>query len=256
MRNGLFVTGTDTEVGKTVVASVLAAAVHRRLRDSEKDNREPFKVGVWKPVQTGVQPGSPEADSARLVNGSGLPMAETDAVSHTFPDPVAPWMAAQRLGERIVFNSLVEEGCSRQRENDFLIVEGAGGLAVPLTDRHMMLHLAAELKLPLLIVARPGLGTVNHTVLTAAYARSAGIEVAGVIMNGYRDGQAAAMAENAMMIERFGEMPVLGKLPWMPDSPSTAEDWSEWRDRWLDIFERDVDLGRILYGERTFRAVT
>ncbi|WP_199622403.1 dethiobiotin synthase [Paenibacillus alkalitolerans] len=241
MRNGLFVTGTDTEVGKTVVASVLAAAIARKLETETAGT-----VALWKPVQTGVEPGAADADSTRLVNGSGLPIAESETASHTFPDPVAPWMAAQRSGGRIVFNSLVDEGRSRMNACDFLMVEGAGGLAVPLTDRHLMSDLAAELKLPLLIVARPGLGTVNHTLLTAAYARSAGMDIAGVILNGYRDGQAAAMEENAMMIERFGNVPVVGKLPWIPGEPSSPGEWADWRSRWLDIVEQDVDLSALV----------
>lgn len=239
MSRGLFVTGTDTGVGKTVVASVLAPAIARRLsRDA--------KVALWKPVQTGAEEGSPHADSNRLVSGSGLPIDEPDIFTYTFPDPVVPWMAAQREGARISFAQLAEEGRERLRCNDYTVVEGSGGLAVPLTDRHLTGDLAAALDLPLLVVARPGIGTVNHTLLTLAYARGLGLRPIGVMLNGYREGMADMMQENAMMIERFGDVPVIGKLPWLPTTPETPGDWDDWRERWAEIVDADVDLDMLL----------
>ncbi|WP_274363019.1 AAA family ATPase [Paenibacillus thermotolerans] len=89
---------------------------------------------------------------------------------------------------------------------------------------------------------------INHTVLTAAYACSFGLSVAGVILNGYREGQADAMEETAMMIERFGGVPVIGKLPWIPDEPAAPEEWTAWRGRWVEIVEREVRMELILNG--------
>jgi dethiobiotin synthetase len=239
---GLFITGTDNGVGKTVVASLLAPAVSKRLTTG---GAAP-KVGLWKPVQTGAAEGSPEADSARLVSGSGLPQDEPDTFTYTFPDPVAPWMAAQREGARISFAQLAEEGAERIRANDYTIVEGTGGLAVPLTDRHVTGDLAAALGLPVLIVARPGVGTVNHTLLTIAYARQHGLTPIGVVLNGYRDALVDILQENAMMIERFSDVPVIGKLPWMPNTPWTPEEWQDWRQRWADVVETELDITGLL----------
>lgn len=240
MGRGLFVTGTDTGVGKTVVASVLATAIARRL---EKNAR----VALWKPVQTGAAEGSPQADSNRLVSGSGLPLDEPDIFTYTFPDPVVPWMAAQREGARISFAQLAEEGRERLGESDYTVVEGFGGLAVPLTDLHLTGDLAEALGLPLLIVARPGVGTVNHTLLTLSYARQRGLTPVGVVLNGYRDATVDIMQENAMMIERFGDVPVVGKLPWLlPTEPATAEEWDDWRARWAEIVDAQVDIERLL----------
>ena len=241
MSEGVFITGTDKGVGMTLVASVVAAALQRRL-DGEGGGR----VGLWKPVQTGVRDDASLSDSARLVLGSGLSIREADAFSYAFPDPVLPWMAAQRVGARISLAQLEAEGAERRAACDRLVVDGAGGLAVPLTDRHVVADLAAALALPVLIVARPGVGTVNHTLLTVAYARGAGLAPIGVVLNGWRDGQADVMEENAMMIERFSGVPVIGKLPWMPGTPETDAEWSEWRKRWAEVADAALDLDRLM----------
>ncbi|WP_158299591.1 dethiobiotin synthase [Paenibacillus antri] len=240
MNHGVFITGTDAGVGMTHVASVLAAALQRRL-----DENGGGRVGVWKPVQTGVRDEAPLPDSAKLVLGSGLPIRESETFSYAFPDRVVPWMAAQRIGARISISQLAEEGLSRLAACDRLVVDGAGGLAAPLTDRRVVADLAAALALPVLIVARPGIGTVNHTLLTVAYARGAGLRPIGVVLNGYRDGQADIMEENAMMIERFADVPVIGKLPWLPGAPASGDDWSTWRERWADVSSASLDLDKL-----------
>jgi len=239
--NGLFIAGTDKGVGKTLVASVLAPAVHRRI-----GNGGDAKIMLWKPVQIGVTGPSPHSDSARLVFGSGLPLEPPDTFTYAFPEPVLPWMAAQREGARISFAQLVEDGLERLRTNDFTFVEGVGGLAVPLTDRHLMSDLAGALDLPLLIVARPGIGTVNHTLLTVSFARQAGLRPVGILFNGYREAQQQLMEENAIVIERFTGVPVVGRLPWMPGSPVTPKEWDLWRERWLAIVESQVEFERFL----------
>ncbi|CAK4824490.1 unnamed protein product [Aphanomyces euteiches] len=145
-------------------------------------------------------------------------MREADIASHTFAAPVAPWLAARAAGAPLQFRDLVADGKRKLQQSGCLLVEGAGGLLVPLAEGKRMADLAAELSLPLLIIARTGLGTVNHTLLTAAYARQAGLEVLGVILNDSQSGdydlsrQPAAMQmvkDNAHMIEQFGDVPVL-----------------------------------------------
>lgn len=248
MKTGLFISGTDTGVGKTQVAFGLAAAFQRRLaRDSgaEAGSMPERAVRLWKPIQTGVRCGDPEADSYLLKAGSGSLQEESDICTLTLPDPLAPWMAAQRAGVTIDFAGLVEEGCKRIEQGDYVIVEGAGGLAVPITAAKLMIDLAHELKLPLVIVARPGLGTVNHTLLSIAFAKQRGLRVAGVIINGCTNVAEPTVLENAMMIEQFGEVPVIGKLPWFARPLLVGETWNDWQSDWTNAVETHVDLDRL-----------
>lgn len=230
---GWFVTGTDTGVGKTQVASGLAALAGNKLG---------VPVGLWKPIQSGVSPGSPEADSFRLKMGSGSPHDEAEIVTVSLSEPLAPWMAAQRSGMELDFGALVEEGRRRLAKDSFLIVEGAGGITVPVTSRELMADLAERLELPLIIVARPGLGTVNHTLLTVSYARSRGLEISGVILNGCRDPDDPSVRENAMMIEHFGGVRVIGMLPWFEYPTNTNDQWDEWRKQWVERMDRNLNL--------------
>lgn len=260
-RWGVFVTGTDTGVGKTAVAAGLAALAERRLR--ERGPAEPAAgavsppaapevpraVRLWKPAQSGAAPGAADADSRRLQRASGLAQEEADIASYTLEAPLAPWIAARLAGGGIDYPRLVREGRERLARGDFLLAEGAGGLAVPLTAERLVADLARDLALPLLIVARPGLGTVNHTVLTAAYARQFGLDVAGVILNGVRpDMEPARLAENREMIERFGGVRVWGALPWLPEPDAAADDraWERWREQWLGLWRAHAETDGLL----------
>jgi dethiobiotin synthetase len=240
MNLGMFVTGTDTGVGKTQVAAGLAAIINQKIKGT---------VQLWKPVQTGTQLGDHEADSYRLASLSGLGQEEQDVVSYTYPDPLAPWMAARRIGKPLDYNALVEEGRRKQKEADFLMIEGAGGLAVPLTESRLIADLAADMKLPILIVARPGLGTVNHTILTAAYARQAGLDVVGIVLNGYQTEGIQQMKENVEMIEAFFGEKVLGCLPWLSikqNASSLQQAWTAMIEQHLDINHMMENIGRCM----------
>lgn len=256
---GIFVTATDTEVGKTQVAAGLAWVARKKLSPHEADgsggalhaeatdrrradrrSEEP-QIRLWKPVQSGVGPEFGAPDSLRLQMGSGIEQSEADIATYTFYDPLAPLMAARRAGTSIDYGFLLSEGLRRLDESDFLLVEGAGGLAVPLTERHMIADLARDLSLPLIVVARPGLGTVNHAVLTVAFARQTGIVVRGVIVNGVKDNEdSMRVAENLAMIEAFAGVPVLAVLPWMPSPGPDANEnvWRLWREQWGRVVEQ------------------
>jgi dethiobiotin synthetase len=242
MNHGIFITGTDTGVGKTQIAAGLAAVIRQKIKHSVPFQSKTHTVQLWKPVQTGTQLGQLEADSYRLASLSGLGQAEHDIVSYTYPEPLAPMMAAKRFGEMPDYNALVREGKRRQKETEFLIVEGAGGLAVPLTFHHLMTDLMNDMKLPILIVARPGLGTVNHTLLTAAYARQAGLEVLGIIINGYKPEETLRMKENVEMIEGFSEEKVLGCVPWFTISNLS----SSIKQQWIQVIEQHVDIDKLM----------
>ncbi|MCZ8523063.1 MULTISPECIES: dethiobiotin synthase [Paenibacillus] len=248
MGKGLFVTGTDTEVGKTWVTSALAAAIVQRLQpDKDRDNvRRSIPLGIWKPVQSGTSLEDPKSDSARLVRGSGVEQTETETVSITLLAPLAPWMAAVHENKYISWDELVAEGKRRMTVVPRLLIEGAGGLLVPLTEQHMVADLAAAMKLPLLIVARAGLGTVNHTLLTIEAARYRGLTIAGVLLNGYREGEERAVDENILMIESFGAVRVWGALPQLDEEPVTPEEWKCWRAKWIGIMESRTRMDDIM----------
>lgn len=206
--SGLFVTGTDTGVGKTVVAGAVALA----LRDRGLD------VGVCKPVQSGALAADPAGDAMLLLGWTGVRDAPGEVCPHSFPEPVAPLVAARLAGEELDCDEVCERVRVLAARHDALVVEGAGGLYVPVGEQWTVGELAAKLAYPALVVARPGLGTVNHTLLTVVAARRLGIDVLGVVLNG--DDPLAA--DNAAMIERFGDVPVLGRTPLL-DRPPTRD---------------------------------
>ncbi|MFH5805921.1 dethiobiotin synthase [Alienimonas sp. DA493] len=211
MPPGLFVTGTDTDVGKTYVAARLA----ERLRGEGRT------VGVYKPACSGAEVfhGEPVwGDVEALRSAVERPVAEDDLICpQRFVAPLAPPIAAAREG-RTVDAELLTTAARRWADRcDVLIAEGAGGLLCPLAlpedgPAVTVLDVAAALGYPLLIVARAGLGTVNHTLLTLAVAQARGLPVAGVVLNEI-DAREREVATNAAMIERCGGVPVLGVIP-------------------------------------------
>ena len=202
---GIFVTGTDTGVGKTVVSAALAGALRRRG----------FDAGVMKPFQTGatVRDGNAFAPDAQfLVTVAGVEDTLDLVCPVMLPAPLAPSVAARIAGRRVGLGDVLpafEEMC---RRHSFLVVEGAGGLAVPIDGHTTMRDLASALRLPVLIVARPGLGTINHTALTIDYARAAGLGMAGIVISDYPDAPDLAEQTNPEAIEALTGVPVLGLL--------------------------------------------
>jgi dethiobiotin synthetase len=225
-----FVTGTDTAVGKTTVSrALLAAGTARGLR-----------TRCCKPVESGC---TLAADGALVPHDAEALWAATDRVQpldsaclYRFQDPVAPGVAAERAGENIEFGRIARHVCALgEAALDLLVVEGAGGLLVPLGAGQSIADLAVALALPLLIVARPELGTINHTLLTIEAARSRALAVRGVVFSAARPGvEAGAMASNAAEIYKATGVSVLGVVPHLPaaslqDLASTVESQVELR---------------------------
>ncbi|HTE49962.1 MAG TPA: dethiobiotin synthase [Kofleriaceae bacterium] len=232
----LFVTGTDTGVGKTTVScAILAAARARGLR-----------TAAMKPVETGCAPPADEptgplipADASALDRATRAdPRAETSdreddrsgdhrfiaprAPSSTvfrFAAPLAPSVAAEREGGAVTFAPILRAADRlRSLSPDLFLVEGAGGLLVPISDSTDMADLAAALATPLLIVARDGLGTINHTLLTLEAAAARRLPVVGVVLSAVTAGtDPRDAARNAHEIARRGRVPVLGCLPHSTD---------------------------------------
>jgi dethiobiotin synthetase len=202
---GLFVTGTDTGVGKTVVAAGIALALKPRCGS----------VGVAKPVQSGALAGDPEGDAMLLKRWTRAHETAEEIAPWSFAEPLAPLIAARLAGRSLELQDVAEAVRRLAAPYEAVVVEGAGGLMVPVGEAWTVADLVAELGLPLLVVARPGLGTVNHTVLTVLAARQAGLDVAGVVLNGHGPHVDASSLTNAALIEQLAEVLVLGRTPWL-----------------------------------------
>lgn len=189
---GYFVTGTDTGVGKTVGSACLVAAL-RRKED----------VCYWKPVQTGIE----EDDDTAMVRA--LADCEDDEVYSSgirLERPLSPHLSARLAGTEIDIKGILDTAAAAPVQK-MMVVEGAGGVMVPLNDREMMIDLIRDLGLQAIVVSRSGLGTINHTVLTVEALRRRGIDVAGVLMNGEPN------EENRKAIEEFGMVRVIAEIP-------------------------------------------
>jgi dethiobiotin synthetase len=210
---GYFVTGTDTGVGKTTVSAGILAALHRRG----------FTVAALKPAESGCEPRGGDlvpADGTLLRVAAGLDDLPIERiVPHRLASAVAPGVAARLEGIPFSWPRVVEARAALvARKPRLLLVEGAGGLLVPYADDLVGADLAARLELPLLIVARASLGTINHTLLTVFEARRRGLTVAGVILNRVVSELGPDEASNAAEIERLGGIRVLGTVPHLPPS--------------------------------------
>lgn len=203
---GVFVTGTDTGVGKTVVTAAITAALRA----------DGLNAGVWKPVQSGALLGSGVTDAERLLESTGINERPEAVAPFTFEAPLTPMLAAKQAGAAFTLEELIAAGEPLTERYEALIIEGAGGVAVPLTNDALMVDLIAELHVPTLIVARASLGTINHTLLTASFLRHHGIQIIGVIMN---DGELTephddpSITTNAELIEQYSGLKVLGRFP-------------------------------------------
>ena len=216
---GIFITGTDTGVGKTVVACALAAWCRQRGID----------VGVMKPVATGgrfVTRGDTgrwvSDDAIRLVAAAGVDDPWSLINPICFKEPLAPWTAARRARQTLRPEKALRAFQALQDRHRTLIVEGVGGLLVPLGPRVTVADLAKRMGLPLLVVARPGLGTLNHTMLTLQCAASANVPVVGLIIDHAaptpRDRMTrVAERTNPDILRRLSGVPLLGELPFRPD---------------------------------------
>jgi dethiobiotin synthetase len=217
--SALFVTGTDTGVGKTFVACAVAAALRARG----------LRVGVLKPVETGVVREPEDALALRAAAGDPAPL--DDVCPYRLRAPLAPAVAARLEGVTLDVERLTALVQRRARETDILLVEGAGGLLVPVVGRVTWAELAARLALPLLIVAANRLGTVNHCALTARVATAAGLRVCGFVLSQPTPASDESAATNAETIAALMDLPVLTVLG---HGPLPANAAARLADRVLD----------------------
>lgn len=209
--HGLFVTGTDTNVGKTAVA---AALMHRY--------RHAGKLCYWKPIQTGIEQDNDTATVRKL--GECLDDEILD-IGVRLPRPLSPHLAAQLAGETIKLERLLDLVTAKSGDQ-YWIVEGAGGVLVPINEKYLIIDLIERLRLPVVVTARSVLGTINHTLLTLEVLRQRAVRIAGVVMVG------ASNHDNRAAIEYYGRVPVLGEMPHF--ALLTAEVLKSWARAELD----------------------
>jgi len=208
MTSGLFVTGTDTGVGKTYVSAGIAKALKRRCVD----------VGVMKPAETGCR-----MRTGRLMPKDALVLMKSARVNdplslvnpYRLRNPLAPSVAAAREGKKIDPDKILKAFNALRERHEFMIVEGAGGIMVPLCGQYTYLDLAGTMGLPVLIVARPGLGTINHTLLSIAALKGRNIAIAGIVINYALDWKPGLSEETSpAVIEKISGIRIVGILPY------------------------------------------
>ena len=242
---GLFVTGTDTDIGKTALSALLLAELRRR-----GTNAAPMK-----PAQTGCKPedlrpealgsGSSLSKSPRPKAQSLSPVPDLDyslsmasmnvseetyknMSPYTFEPACSPHLAAERAGTEIDIAEIVIAARTLAKSYEFIIAEGAGGILVPLNRRELMLDLMQALRFPIVIAARPGLGTINHTLLSIRALRSDGLDIAGVVFVATDPAEPGFIEEdNAATIEQFGKVPVLGTIPYCTQLQNATPNYND-----------------------------
>jgi dethiobiotin synthetase len=205
---GLFVTGTDTGVGKSIVAAAICAALAARGE----------RVAAYKPALTGLDepPGEWPPDHELLASAAGGRQLPEEVAPYRFGPAASPHLAAEWAGAALEPACLREGAATAADGADVLVVEGVGGLMVPLTRDYLLRDLAVALDLPLVVVARPGLGTINHSLLTLAGARHAGLEATGVVMTPWPRWPTLLEASNRESVARLAGVPVCGLAPVTP----------------------------------------
>ena len=207
MGKGYFITGTDTGVGKTLVAGGLAA-----LYKSQGMN-----VGVMKPVATGCKRVNNTliSDDSVFLKFLAEVEDEYELINPvSLEQPLAPTVAARLSNTKIdtdKINTAFDTLCER---HEYLIVEGIGGLLVPINEYYFVVDMAEEMELPVIVVCRPPLGTINHTLLTVSYARQHGLDVKGIIINESAENCDTIVKDtNTDEIKRLTDLPILGTIP-------------------------------------------
>ncbi|HEU4738372.1 MAG TPA: dethiobiotin synthase [Solirubrobacterales bacterium] len=198
MARGIFITGTGTEVGKTVVAATIAKTLASQGE----------RVAVFKPAVTGLDE-RVETDHALLRRASGSSQSDEEIAPYRYGPPASPHLAAALAGDEIDPGRLRQVAAAAADGADAIVCEGVGGLLVPLSPGYMVRDLAADLGYPLVVVASPGLGTINHTLLTVESARTAGLEVAAIVLNPWPEEPTEIEHSNRETIAELAGAPVL-----------------------------------------------
>ncbi|MBI5583089.1 MAG: dethiobiotin synthase [Deltaproteobacteria bacterium] len=204
---GLFITGTDTDVGKTIIAAGLVIALRKQGLD----------CGYFKPVASGAVKtgaGLMSPDLRLILNTTGLMDPPPLMNPICLVPPLAPLPAAEMTGVKWGWPEIARPYALLQSYHDFLVVEGVGGVLVPLKKKFLVIDLIKRLDLPVLVVARPNLGTINHTLLTLTVLKQHNVEVLGFLFNGQKDRPGLAEKTAPDIIRSFSGVPYWGSIPW------------------------------------------
>jgi dethiobiotin synthetase len=212
--NGFFITGTDTDIGKTVVTACLTTLFKSQDMD----------VGVMKPIETGVDPAcssSANSDAKFLMESSSSTDAEEEVCPYRLKTPASPYQAAQIAGIQIQPSTIIEKFKVLRSRHRIMMVEGIGGILVPITYKYSVADLALEIGLPLIIVSRLRVGTLNHTLLTINAAQQYGLKIKGIILNQHEAGGLNDVEiKQGELLEEFSGIPILGICPYLEDVSS------------------------------------
>ena len=233
MRKKYFITGTDTDIGKTFVTGGVAAAALRSGR----------RTAVLKPVQTGSEAYPPDLCEVRKMAPGIMDIPSELETPYSFKLPASPHLAAAEEGAEIRL-SVMQDAVASVEEKfspEILLIEGAGGVLVPLNEQDTMLDLMSSLGFPAILVTSAKLGTINHTLMSVKVLRSAGVDIAGIIFNRMPLEPGVIERDNVKIIEQFSGVPVIAVLPELPSG-------TELEDSDLpDIFSSALDK-MLLYG--------
>lgn len=204
--NGIFVTGTDTGVGKTVVAAGIAGAMRR----------DGIDVGIMKPIATGIpqKSGFKSSDAELLAKIAGSTDPESEINPVFLPLEASPLAASRALNMDIKLDEVFSAFKRLTGKHEFVVVEGIGGVMVPIKQNYFVIDMIKEMNIQVLIVSRAALGTLNHTLLTTRVCREYDLNVAGIVVNGVRDNSVVEKTVGQMIHELTG-MFVIGSIPFM-----------------------------------------
>jgi len=224
---GLFITATDTGVGKTLVTG----AISRFL------TRKGVRVGVFKPIATGcklVREGLVSSDAEFLAHCSNSPFSLEEINPIRYHEPLAPLVAARLAGREIDWEELCLAYHNLTSKCEAILVEGIGGVMVPLEEGYLVVDMMAEMKLPVLIVSGSKLGSINHSLLTVSACQEAGLVIAGIVINSYNpEGKDLSEESNPKVITEITGIPVLTIIPY--DKDSCVEKGLLGEDAWAAI---------------------
>lgn len=205
---GLFVTGTDTGIGKTLCSAILINAL-----------RKTQKVCYWKPIQTGIEE---DNDTLTVKNLANCAEDEIFDCGFRLERPLSPHLSARFAQTEVSVEKTLKFIENENNAEKFFIVEGAGGVLVPLNDDELMIDLMQRLNLPVVVVARAALGTINHTLLTLQALRGKNLRIFGVVMSGEPN------LENRRAIEQYGKVRVLAEIPkFATINSDIVKNWTE-----------------------------
>ena len=211
---GFFITGTDTGVGKTVATACLLHLL----------KKHGIRVGVMKPFETGVFFGRKESDAEFLIRTGGLDDSMEDVAPIRLKTPAAPLIAARIEDASIDLEKIRQSYDRLMLKHETVLIEGVGGLLVPIKENYSSVDLVVELGVPLILVAHPFLGTINHTLLTLEVAHNKGLDVCGIIINSPREDHEVEVQERSVeFIEARSGVPVIGRLPFFQNYIENGE---------------------------------